>query len=325
MNVSESFWAVCCLTAMELDFTEMFGEDVPGHELQPAASGADAARELVASSGAAESVAESIRCMPRHLCTSKAKSDSIRRKQSFTRKGKLGFDPRASKEQARALAYYRLFCKTRKHAILNEANVLDLLLGLESRTARARQSFQVVRGKGPAKCWKLVMSAQVKSVRGNRGTRAYGPSRFLEVCWGEVADSQGPDEKNRFSKVHDVAKHFGMSRTHVGRMIITTAAAVMSKQIYMLSQMLLLCRKEAPDLAASRLSFDETVQDISLHLEQASKSSRSAWQIMVAKLRLMLTWGDKTLDFNIDAWRVWAKLGIRAVLWFSGVRFIFRV
>ena len=35
MKVSESFWVVCCFTAMELDFTEMFGEDPPEHELQP--------------------------------------------------------------------------------------------------------------------------------------------------------------------------------------------------------------------------------------------------------------------------------------------------
>lgn len=210
---------------------------------------------------------------------------------TFSRRSKLGISGRSGGLAAKALSWYRHFCKSYKKARHTEATVLDALVALQQkvRTGKGVCVFNAKRlrkQKHLRAKHSLVLQAKVKAGAGNQHDRKFGMADFCEVAFGEK------DRKahTRFHMVGQIAKHFNISRPMVSRMRTTVASSIMTKQMHLLARILSICRKSAPVMVATRHAWDETAQDIQVQLDDQQGPSRGTWKVMVQKLKITIKW-----------------------------------
>ena len=219
---------------------------------------------------------------------------------SYQKRKKLGFSGKEGGMAGKAMSWYRHFCKVHKKVRTTEASILDALVQLQQkvRTGNAATFFTLKRLKKrkdlKAK-HSLVLQAKMKCGAGNRYARRFGMTDFLEVAFGEKSGKA----RDRFHLIGDIAKHFHVSPPTVRLMRTTVAASVMTKQMHLLSRLLALCRRSSPVVVSTRYAWDETAQDIQVQLEGNDASSRSAWKVVVQKLKVKLQWRERSMVLNL--------------------------
>ena len=144
----------------------------------------------------------------------------------------------------KALSWYRHFCKAKKKIRTDESTVLDALIALQKKhkTGKHCVAYNVKRVKRRNRSSEiskrsLVLQAKMKIGKGNRYSRQFSMTDFLEVAFGEK------DAKNHFRLVGHIATHFNMSRETVQLMRTTVAASVMTKQIQVAARVFLRCAR----------------------------------------------------------------------------------
>lgn len=201
------------------------------------------------------------------------------------------------KLDAKALSWYRHFCKAKKKIHTDESTVLDALIELQKKhkTGKHSVAYNVKRlkRKKSGLCKRsLVLQAKMKVGGGNRFARQFSMLDFLEVAFGEKS------AKKHFHLVGNIAAHFNMSRETVGLMRTTVAASVMTKQVKTAARVFALCKRSPPVTVAVRHAWDETAQDINVNL-LGEASSRSAWKVMVQKVSIMIFWSGCSLTMDL--------------------------
>jgi hypothetical protein len=199
----------------------------------------------------------------------------------------------------KALSWYRHFCKAKKKIRTDESTVLDALIALQKKhkTGKHCVAYNVKRVKRRNRSSEiskrsLVLQAKMKIGKGNRYSRQFSMTDFLEVAFGEK------DAKNHFRLVGHIATHFNMSRETVQLMRTTVAASVMTKQIQVAARVFALCKSNPPVTVAVRHAWDETAQDINVNL-LGGAASRSAWKVMVQKVSIMIFWNQTSLSMDL--------------------------
>lgn len=98
-------------------------------------------------------------------------------------------------------------------------------------------------------------------------------------------------------KVSDLAAQYKVATRTVKDMIVFLASWFLHLQLLVVGAIVMKARLCRPEFTMSRLSWDETGEKINLNL--LGCSAVSTWHIMVARLRLVISWGQRPYMMNI--------------------------
>ncbi len=126
----------------------------------------------------------------------------------------------------------------------------------------------------------LLVQITRKAQNGNRYKRAIPWGTFLQTAYGQLVRSR------------HIALSLQVSQSMVTMMSSMVSSVFLSQQLLLLARLATLAESTRPFLCVQHLKWDETQLECSVNPDRASRRVRSAWQVMVSRLRILLSWLD---------------------------------
>jgi len=175
-----------------------------------------------------------------------------------------------------------------------------LRVHLASSIAKTLGSRKLVKGTIQKVKFRVSRAARSMGIRlhtrssstgGNRKPQWMSHTDVLDLAFGE---------NSKFRRSH-LASIFLVSSKWVGALQVLAADTYLHFQRHSLGRLVMLCDRHPPKFAISRTAWDETGEKLTLDVPNANANlQRSCWQIMVAKLRLVVGFGPDLQNAVVD-------------------------
>ena len=137
-----------------------------------------------------------------------------------------------------------------------------------------------LRVKRSTKALGLVLQLTSRGRRGNRFKRKVPWAHYLEASYGKIVRNSS------------MAEHLEVGKSTVKHMQVMVSAAYMNAQALFLAKLISWCSRDPPLLCIRHAKWDETQLLCSMNADKSMHRVRSTWQVLVCRLRLVLSWKD---------------------------------
>ena len=190
--------------------------------------------------------------------------------------GRVGKGRHGDIFERRLLAAHMRTAKLAKRSQTLSQEVCALLD--ESKFLTSSGSIIGVRARSAKSSTGLVLELSKKVTRGNRYKRSITWAEFLEAAFG------------RFKRNSALAIYLQKGQSTIKNMQVFVSSGFMNQQALSLAKLASLVASEKPLLVLKHMRFDETALLCSLNPDKSQYRSRSSWQAMVYRLRVIVVW-----------------------------------
>ena len=193
-----------------------------------------------------------------------------------TQVGRVGKGRFGGLFEKRLLGAHMRACKLarRAHSFSSEVR----LLLEDSRFVNNAGDIVGVRTRAAPAVGGLVLELSKQSRSGNRYKRSISWAEFLEAAFG------------KFKRNAAVAIFLDKGPSTIKNMQVFVSGAWMNQQALTLAKLAYFASTKPPLLVIKHMKFDETALLCSLNPDKGRHRSRSTWQTMVYRLRIILVW-----------------------------------
>ena len=189
--------------------------------------------------------------------------------------GKVGSGRHGSPAEQSLLMYHMRHVKSLKKHHHFRTDMAELLQDCTLSKSGHRLMIQT-----KATSTGLLVQIARKAQNGNRYKRAIPWGTFLQTAYGQLVRSR------------HIALSLQVSQSMVTMMSSMVSSVFLSQQLLLLARLATLAESTRPFLCVQHLKWDETQLECSVNPDRASRRVRSAWQVMVSRLRILLSWLD---------------------------------
>eukprot|EP00439_Symbiodinium_sp_Y106_P066528 s1696_g10.t2 len=274
MDFSEGFSdgepEVCAHEGHEMDLTAAFSDDDPSTTpAGPGISDHEAEASILALPVAPEAQAAVIRR------SASGSGVSLDRK-GYCLRGKVGSGRHGgSIERNMVCAHMRAEKRAKKEHTSRE----ELVNALQDATfIKDGQSFTVSAKPGQTGGLKIVMQKQAG--RGNRFVRKIAFAKFVRAAFGMNTSNVA------------LSALLNVDASTIPRLQKTCAGVFMASQTRLLARILFYCQRNKPLSVHRQFKWDESTISTTLNPGGVSQPVQSAWSMLVARARLLITWSS---------------------------------